>query len=52
MGDFNLNCEDNILRKTLKEITDSFNLVQILKGTAQITNNTSTKNESDLYRQA
>ncbi len=41
MGDFNLNCEDKTSRQKLKQITDGFNLVQMVNGPTQITNNTS-----------
>ena len=43
MGDLNLNWEDMSSRKKLKQITDSFNLTQIVKGPTRITNSTSTQ---------
>ncbi len=42
MGDFNLNWEDKIMKK-FKQITDGFNLVQMVKGPTRITNSTSTQ---------
>ncbi len=32
MGDFNLNWEDHTSRQNLKQITDGFNLVRMVKG--------------------
>ncbi len=43
MGDFNLNWEDHTSRQNLKQITDGFNLVRMVKGPTWITNNTSTQ---------
>lgn len=42
MGDFNITWEDKS-RKKLKQITDGFNLVQMIKGPTRITNSTSTQ---------
>ncbi len=46
MGDFNINWEDKSTRKNLKQITDSFDLKQLISGPTRITN--STKSQIDL----
>ena len=43
IGDLNLNWEDKTSRKELKQITDGFNLVQMVKGPTRTTNTTSTE---------
>ncbi len=46
MGDFNINWEDKSTRTNLKQITDSFDLKQLISGPTRITN--STKSQIDL----
>jgi len=43
MGDFNVNWEDRVARKNLKQICDHFNLTQVVKGPTRITHNTETQ---------
>ena len=43
MGDFNVNWEVKSSRKSLKQITDSFDLTQLVNGPTRITKTTSTK---------
>lgn len=43
MGDFNINWENKPSRKKLKEITDCFNLTQIVQGPTRITNSSETQ---------
>nr|XP_055025620.1 uncharacterized protein LOC129415608 [Misgurnus anguillicaudatus] len=46
MGDFNVNWEDRVVRKNLKQITDRFDLTQVIKGPTRVT--PSTKTQIDL----
>ena len=43
MGDFNVNWEDKSSKKHLKQVTDSFNLSQIINGPTRITNSSCTQ---------
>jgi len=43
MGDFNINWEDKTVRKNLKQITDHFDMKQIINGPTRITNSTSSQ---------
>ncbi len=43
IGDINVNWEDKSARKQLKQVTDSFNLTQIIDGPTRITNSSSTQ---------
>ncbi len=49
MGDFNINWSDKGGRKKLKNITDYFNLTQLIEQPTRITNRSETK--IDLYLQ-
>lgn len=40
MGDFNVNWEDRVARKNLKQICDNFDLTQVVKGPTRKTHNT------------
>ncbi len=46
MGDFNINWDDKTIRKNLKQITDHFDLKQMINGPTRITN--STRSQIDL----
>ncbi len=43
MGDFNINWEDRHSRKKLKQITDRFDLKQVVRGRTRITNSSKTQ---------
>ncbi len=43
MGDFNINWEDKSSKKALKQITDRFDLTQLVKGPTRITSTSSTQ---------
>lgn len=43
MGDFNINWEDKPSRKKLKQITDRFDLTQVVRGPTRITNSSKTQ---------
>ena len=43
IGDMNVNWEDKSARKQLKQVTDSFNLTQVISGATRITNSSSTQ---------
>lgn len=43
MGDFNVNWEDRSVRKKLKQITDRFDLTQVIKGPTRVTQSTKTQ---------
>ena len=43
MGDFNINWEDKSSRKNLKQITDNFDLMQLISGPTRITKFTRTQ---------
>lgn len=43
MGDFNVNWEDRTDRKNLKQISDNFDLTQVVKGPTKITQSTRTQ---------
>lgn len=43
MGDFNVNWEDRSARKNLKQISDNFDLTQVVKGPTRISYNTGTQ---------
>lgn len=43
IGDFNINWEDKASRKTLKQITDDFDLKQLINGPTRVTNSTRTQ---------
>lgn len=43
MGNFNINWENNSDRKKLKDITDKFNLTQLVRGPTRITHSTQTQ---------
>ncbi len=43
MGDFNINWEDRHSRKKLKQITDRFDLKQVVRGPTRITNSSKTQ---------
>lgn len=43
MGDPNVNWEDKTMSKTLRQVTYSFDLCQVVKGSTRITNTTATK---------
>jgi len=43
IGDFNINWQDKPFRKKLKQITDRFDLTQVVRGPTRITNSTKTQ---------
>lgn len=43
MGDFNINWGEKSSRKNFKQITDNFDLMQLINGPTRITNSTSTQ---------
>lgn len=43
MGDINVNWKDRLARKNLKQITDCFNLSQVIKGPTRVTQSTKTQ---------